>query len=487
MHVCLIDGRHLLLPYLSFLLSANSSHDPAGALNSIAMRRIIILWLCIQGASTIHAQQDLGVRNSHYAGIQAALLNPAGMEGQYNKWDVNVVSLGTLFDNNYLYIPKGAVPVLGFGAIIKGIKHQNKFVTHFNPANPDKRYHFILAGDVLGPSFQAKIAEGQTIGFAFRARAYANINDFTGHVAQNAYDYMRNKILWNTPFHDNSTRIDGMAWLEYGVYYAATIFKDSRGELAVGVGLKYLQGLGAAYVKNTSLNYTVGDTTQLIFTQSNLDYGKTDYDSYRRRSGHRELTHGYGLGANIGITYTRSPYKFGLSLIDAGAIRFNKNAAAFHLHADSANFTNWYTYNLTTNQQVDRTISAAFYDGDSTRSHVGNSFKMGLPAALSFQADWNCYDNFFVNATIIKGFGHGHRQGVVQPDVYSITPRYESKWLELSIPFSVIYYGSWRPRLGFAARAGYLFFGGDAPAGLFRLRNMYGTDFYIGVHFFSSK
>lgn len=474
------------------------------------MKRVITLLLCIQGALFIYAQQDLGIRNSHYAGVQAALLNPAGMEGQNLKWDVNIVSVGTLFDNNYLYIPKGAVPVLGFRAIIEGIKHENKFVTRFDPANPDKRYDFVLAGEVMGPSFQAKIANGQTIGFTFLARAYANINDFTGHVAQNAYDYMRNRILWYKPFHDNTTRINGMAWLEYGFYYAATIYKDSKGELAVGVGLKYLQGIGAAYVKNTSLNYTIGDTTQLIFTHSNLDYGRTDYDSYSKKEGHRELTHGHGFGANIGFTYTRfndavtTPaqqrkckwigwgksdylYKLGLSLIDAGAIRFNRMTSVFHLHSDGANFSNWYAYNLKTNEQVDRTISAAFYQGDSTKSYAGNSFKMGLPIALSCQADWNCYDNFFVNVTITKGFGHGNRQGVVRPDVYSLTPRYESRWLEVSLPFSVIYYGNWRPRLGFAVRAGYLFFGADAPAGLFRLRNMYGTDFYAGIHFFSKR
>jgi len=455
------------------------------------MNRVIALLLCLHAALRIHAQQDLGIRSSNYAGIQSALLNPAGMEGQHMQWDVNVASAGVLFDNNYLYIPKGAVPILGFKSIIKGIKHQDKFVTRFDPSNPDKRYHFVLASEILGPSFQAKIGNDQTIGFTVAARAYSNIDDFTGHVAQNAYDYMRNKILWNKPFHDNTTRLDGMAWLEYGVYYAATVYRDSRGELAVGLGLKYLQGIGAAYVRNTDLNYTIGDTTQLVFTHSNLDYGRTDYDSYRKAGGH-EVTHGHGVGTNIGVTYTRLGnsnylYKLGLSLIDAGAIRFDRSASTFHLHTDSANFANWYTYDLTTNQQVDRAISAAFYQGDSTRSHTGNSFKMGMPAALSLQADWNCYDNFFVNVTVIKGFGHGSGQGVTRPDVYSVTPRYETKWLEASLPFSVIYYGNWRPRLGFAVRAGYLFFGGDAPAGLFKLRNMYGTDFYIGVHFFSRR
>jgi hypothetical protein len=68
--------------------------------------------------------------------------------------------------------------------------------------------------------------------------------------------------------------------------------------------------------------------------------------------------------------------------------------------------------------------------------------------------------------------------------VYSITPRYETKWFEASIPVSLIYYGNWRARLGLAVRAGYFIFGGDALGGLLGLRNMEGADFYAGVHFF---
>jgi hypothetical protein len=449
----------------------------------------------MQGALFVLAQQDLGIRSSRYAGIQAALMNPSAMTGQEMKWDVNVASTGVLFDNNFLYIPKGAVPVLGFRAIIKGVKNEDKFVTRFNSSDPGKRYNFILSNEIMGPSFQATIGKDQVVGFTLLSRTYANINNFTGNVAQNAYDYMRNQRQWNQSFHDNTTRINGMSWLEYGFYYAATIHRDDKGELAAGVGLKYLQGIGAAYVKNTNLTYTIGDTTQLIFTQSNLDYGRTDYDSYKRPGGYHGLNHGHGFGASFGATYTRFNgrgnsnyfYKLGISLIDVGAIKFDRMTSAFHLQADSANFMNWYTYNLATNEQVDRTLSAAFYQGDSSKSYVGSSFKMGLPAAIGCQADWNCYGNFFVNATIMKSFGHGSRQGVVRPDVYSITPRYETKCWEASLPFSVIYYGNWRPRLGFAFRIWYLFFGGDAPASLLGLHNMNGVDFYAGIHFFRTR
>jgi hypothetical protein len=75
----------------------------------------------------------------------------------------------------------------------------------------------------------------------------------------------------------------------------------------------------------------------------------------------------------------------------------------------------------------------------------------------------------------------------VQPDIYSVTPRIESRWWELSVPMSVLYYGEWRPRIGLAIRAGYFFFGGDAPIGLLGVNPMRAADFYAGVRFFVLK
>ena len=112
---------------------------------------------------------------------------------------------------------------------------------------------------------------------------------------------------------------------------------------------------------------------------------------------------------------------------------------------------------------------------------------MKLPAAISFQFDWNFYKNFFVNATMVKGFMHDNKQGSERPDVYSLTPRYETRSFEVSVPFSLLYYGHLQPRLGVAARVGCFFFGGDALGGLLKLNDFEGADFYAGIHVFVTK
>ena len=460
------------------------------------MQKTLTLWLCLGMCLPLCAQYNFGIGNSNYSGIQGARINPATAAGSPLQWEINGLSVGVLYDNTFVYTPKGAVPAFGFKSLIEGIIHNHHFVTNYTPADPDKRYNLTLSTEILGPSFRMNIGDHQSIGVSIAARAYANIRDLPGTTGQNAFAYLEQHDLWNKPLTDHSSRLNGMGWLEYGINYAAVLYDDGSDQWKAGISLNYLQGVVAAYVKNTNLNYTIGDTTHIFFTNSSVDYGRTDYDSYRKIGGYGDLNHGHGFGANAGIVYvhandTRRPedyvYRLGLSIMDIGSINFNRNTAAYHLQTTNGDFANWHENALMTNLAVDKTLSAVFYQGDSSRSLAANHFKMALPTALSIQADYQLRENFYLNATIVKGLGHGDQQGVVQPDLYAITPRYESRWWDVSIPFSLLYYGQWRARVGLAVRAGYLFFGGDAPTSLLLLNNMRGVDFYAGVRFFVLK
>jgi len=455
----------------------------------------------------LFAQQNLGIRNSNYAGIQGALLNPSSIAGSKLKWDVNILSGDMVFDNTYLYIPKNLLTVFGFKRIIDGAINETLFYTHFDPRGKDRLYNVTFSTEILGPSFFFKIAKKHEIGFTTAARFYANINNITGNMAENAYAYFRDPALWNFFLKDNTTRVNSLGWLEYGLHYAAVIYNEGRNELKAGISLNYLQGIAAAYANNTHTKYIIRDGDNLNFYNSSIDYGRTNFDDFKSFSLHNDLNHGSGFGADIGFTYVHlkdasssnndehihiqsAPekndyvYRLGISLLDLGSINFNRNTATYHLQATSADFTNWSHVGFTSNNQVDQTLSAVFYHGDSSKSLTGDHFNMALPAAISIQADWNICKQFFINATVIQGFGHENKLGVTRPDVYSVTPRYETRWFEVSLPVSVLYYGDWRPRVGLAVRAGYFFIGGDAPGSLLKLNDMNGVDFYAGIHYF---
>jgi hypothetical protein len=443
------------------------------------------IWLSILALPFFAAAQyDLGLGNSNYSGIRGILINPAAGADPRYKLDVNILSASVLFDNTFLYVPKGAVPAFGFKSILNGIIHTDKFATNYQAAQPNKLYDLTVNAEILGPSFQLALPNRQSVGFTIANRTSASIRSIPGATGQNAYFYLKDPDLWATSFTDNSTRLNGMNWMDYGFHYAAVLFDDGTDRWNAGISLKYLQGIAAAYAKNTHLGYQIQDSAHLLFS-GGVDYGRTDYDSYRHIGDYGDLNHGHGFGADLGVQFAHADqYKIGLSIMDIGSIHFNRNAAAFHLQTTQADFSNWGQTVLHSNIAVDRALSAVFYKGDSTKSRVGNGFRMGLPTTISLQGDWKVQDHFFLNATIVKGLGHGSGQGALQPDLYSITPRYESEWWDVSLPLSLLYYDTWRPRVGLAVRAGYVFFGGDAPASLLALSNMKATDFYAGVRFF---
>ena len=470
------------------------------------MKNFFLVLLLFMGQSLL-GQQNLGIRNSNYAGIQGALINPGSIADSKLAWDVNVISFDEVFDNTFLYVPKQSLHFLGFRHIIKGAIDENLFQTHYNPENPNQLFNLTFSTETLGPSFFMKLAKKHEIGFTLANRSYVNIKNIPGHVAENAFAYFLETDLWNTEFTDASTRLNAMNWVQYGFHYATVLYRDGNNQLKGGLSLNYLQGIAAAYTKNTNITYKIVDTTSMLFYNTNADYGRTNYDDFRHASNFGDLTHGHGFGMDIGFTFVRLKdqetenavantnsksysehsdyvYRIGLSFLDIGAINFNRNSASYHLEADSANFENWHEIKFHSNIDLDKALSAVFYNGDSTQSLTADHFKMAMPSAISIQFDWNVYEQFFANMTIIKGFGHVNKQGVVRPDVYSITPRYETKWGEVSLPFSVINYNQWRARLGFAFRIAYFFFGGDAPGSLLKLKDLNGVDFYAGIDFF---
>src|SRR6185295_18536069 len=102
--------------------------------------------LLAMGAACIvcSAQQYLGIRNSNYAGISGAYLNPSSIADSKLKWDIQIATGQITFDNDFLYIPKDSLTFLGFGNIVDHIKNDGVF-TRFNPDNPNEQFNFSFA------------------------------------------------------------------------------------------------------------------------------------------------------------------------------------------------------------------------------------------------------------------------------------------------------------------------------------------------------
>ena len=61
-------------------------------------------------------------------------------------------------------------------------------------------------------------------------------------------------------------------------------------------------------------------------------------------------------------------------MLDVGSIKFDRNTGSYHLEAANAVFNNWHEAVFANNTQVDQTLSAVFYNGDSGEVADGDGF-----------------------------------------------------------------------------------------------------------------
>lgn len=450
----------------------------------------------------LQAQEYLGIINSNYAGTIGTQLNPSSFVDSKLKFDINLLSVGGSFDNTFLYIPKDQLTFFGFGNIVDITKNK-KFLTRWDPNDPDAPQSFTASAEAIGPSFMINFAKRHSLGFSVGAKVFVTADNVAAHVGQNAYQDLNDESLYNTVWQTDNMQFNTLTWAEYGLNYGVVIYRNATHEFKGGINLKVVDGFGSGFLKNADVNYNIINRDTILFGPTSFDYGRTNYNSFDPIEHYSDLKHGGGFGWDIGFTYEwlrdssqwtyemdqkrwadpdKNKYRLriGASLIDLGTLKFNKHSNTYHLETNDAVYPSWGGEHFENNLDFDKSLSYIFY-GDSTASLTADNYKMNLPGAISLQVDWNIYRDLFLNATIIKGFRHNKGQGIVRPDIYALTPRYEYKWFEVSVPLSIEYYGHTKARIGFALRAGPVFFGTDEIGSLLTLNDMEGADIYGGI------
>jgi len=119
--------------------------------------------------------------------------------------------------------------------------------------------------------------------------------------------------------------------------------------------------------------------------------------------------------------------------------------------------------------------SEIFY-GDPNASFQGNRIKMYMPATLSVQFDYHIADWWYLNSTVIIPAKYKSPM-VERPFVLSVTPRFESKFLEINVPF--VLYDIKYPRIGLSIRLEGLTIGTDNLGSYTSNRDFTGSDIYI--------
>jgi outer membrane protein OmpA-like peptidoglycan-associated protein len=490
-----------------------------------------LLFIVLLFASTrIIAQEMLGIRPSNYAGLHGLGINPSNIIDSRLKTDINILSGGFTLENDYLFIPKKKLRLVGITNIVDKVEAK-EYLDDFFSGETDKK-NLNTAFSLMGPSILFQLNKKHSLAIASQLRGALSTNDVLPEAARYSYAELEDPSLFSTDpkqFRARNFLFNVMAWQEFNFSYGSVFHNKNGHVFKAAATVKYLAGISGAYVKDADIYFNVADDSSMIFGPTKFEYGRVSYNTFDGKgNAEKRLFNGSGFGWDLGFIYEwrnkpesymyemdgeqredpeKNKYKLriGASLLDMGRIKYKKNSRVFNINSqnDLHVYPDFNTDEFDNQLDFDSSVSAIFYGfgavnpsgtfvnpqffDDSTRSvsfrNTETSFIMNLPSAWSVQVDWNIYKRFYLNANIIQGFKHNNNPGVERAGIISIAPRYESQWVDVSIPVSFVDFHDDATRLGLGIRLGSLFFGTDKLGTLLGISDLYGMDFYAGLKF----
>jgi len=407
--------------------------------------------------------------------------------------DFNLVGVSNFITNNYVYVNGG------LNSINNAIQANQTVTENYNTANAPYSVHqdFLLQGPSVSLSL-GKLGLGLYSG----ARSALSINGVPNHLA----NHIRNGFDFGDQLGDeyttNNLRVGALAWLEYGLNGSYIIKQEGRDMMTVGGTVKILNGLTGAGVIIQEWNYEVENDSLLNSLELRGKYGLHDIENSQQPIGN-----GSGLGIDLGFNYKSMKkgnkgylphskegcrlqdynYKFGVSLLDFGRIKFSDGISREFNIQDSLEWQNYSGAQAGSIQSVDDLIELELLTPDSlitaSTSSLSNEFKVLLPSALAFQFDYNIGNGFYGNATLVHGFNRKNKFGVERSSILAVTPRFESKPVDVAVPIVLRNYES--IRVGFSIRVYYLTIGSDNIFSLIggENRETYGSDIYVNLKY----
>lgn len=389
-------------------------------------------------SSQTFSQSFFATHFDNYAGVYSVMSNPANIVDSRYRTDINLVS-GSFFANSDYYSVK-----------ISDLVNDPSNFENYAKTTPSNSNNFYRNIDVLGPSFQVDLNYFNTIAIFSRLRTINHISQIDGIYLEDLQD----NVEQGYNVTNQNFSIASNSWYEIGASYATILINDQTNFLKGGISVKYLGGLYSGYAKGSNIsvqyNYTGIPATNTTTINGQIETGNLEsLDGFATPIENE----GTGFGADIGLTYefrtaqsladctgaaNKYVFKFGISITDIGSIRF-KNGESVVYQAKGIPFSD---ADYVVNDNLDNYF---------TRVTDSKSFNVSLPTALHANADWNIiYNKLYLNLNtdynLVKE---------VEPNsnyiknVTSLTPRFESKWLSLYLPLSIIENSGFHTGFGF--------------------------------------
>ncbi|MBL4752952.1 MAG: hypothetical protein JKY52_05030 [Flavobacteriales bacterium] len=436
-------------------------------------------------------QEMMGLNGSNYAGTAGAHINPSSLSNFPHKWEVHLLTLDFMVDNNYAHMPKTSLMSEYKRSKNLGSNYelqQSDFVYPQTSFSKKSAYVNVLL-KVPSVLFRIKDHRFALINNGARFITSANHVNFTVPKFLDSEGDSLTLDFSSANLDISKFRINAMAWAEYGITYSTLISQTNSTKTHIGISIKRLHGFASGFLLNNGVAFDF-TPQQTALTRIDVEYGYIDVQNLGGNSaGYQGLISGKGMGFDLGATFvmkrkyrtggidrvelgrnhpTNYGTRIGISLIDMGRINFDSNVQKFKVDKFTRNDSI---------ADMDVLVNSELYQFPD-QSQPGAQFSMRLPTALSVQVDYKIRRNVFVNATAIQRIVLPG-PGIDRANQLSITPRFELKWLGFSMPLSL--YQFKRPRLGAALRIGPLWIGSDKIGSWFFPGKFSGTDFFISL------
>ena len=463
--------------------------------------------------SKILSSQSLIGTQSNYAGSNSLSMNPASMTTSDVYFDFSIINVGMSLYNNYAYLKAN-----DFSSFIFSNEHafptynidgENfNFLTYNN--NDKRPYDIYESLDANVMRFMYNIDGRQSVAFSLNARAYTSGVDIPYEIPE-----IITKGLDDDNFNGNYVSSDAsvstMEWAEVALAYSRKLYDRYHHRIDFGLSAKYLLGYSAAVGNINNLDYDIFYEDTIVVNKFDADIAyslpinyNADFSSSSMFD--NSIVRGAGLAFDLGFVYTYKRniasnerrilascmqskldyvWKLGVSLMDVGYIHFKNNAAVNSFRNDDKVQFNTYAFDdVKQFKDVMEFMSTVYYNGDSLASLAANEFSVGLPTTLRLQFDYNIKDNFYINATYIQPLKLMKYSVETLPQLM-IEPRYESEYLEFSIPVTLQDYR--HLLLGASARLGFITIGTQNISSYLGFGDVRGVDVFVSMKFNLTK
>lgn len=452
-------------------------------------RSIYVFILACLSISNVDAQEMWGAANSNYAGQYGVDLNPASIVGVPYRWEAHFLSMNASVMNNYMYLKSNSefLSTSFEGEFVESEKFTDRY-----SKKPEK---FAYGSANLNyPSF---IWAGKkwSAGFHCATRLELSATNVPYHMAKYFKEGFEYEPQNNTRYQVKNARAALLNWHEIGVTFAGVLFDNQKYYIAGGITANNLYGLNAMYLDVENADYVVPSDTFLTVYDFTAEYGHAMPDNGTKGGSDPLAKRGYGFSFTTGLQIYKNrnenfyepclktkgekpyDYRLGISMIDVGYLKYTQGTRTYSFDHLSTDWEGIDTTNFEGFEQLDSMLSQKFY-GKYRESRDKHYLTIFLPTAASLQMDVPFNENFYVNLSVIQRVPLG-KYSIRRANQIAITPRFESRRIEIAMPIS--YYELFRPRVGFSFRYHIFTIGTDMLSPLLGITDSYGADLYFGI------